>query len=111
MWRQQGSGFMHVVTQAAISSEFAAIKKELESLRAEVMRRRAQVDLRESFRQKQDLGAPVTREEVAAWHDVTTKQVTRWCNAGRLQKLSGYERRAMFDPRVASRLRSRRKGD
>ena len=65
--------------------------------------------LRTSFAARLAEGGPVTRDEVAAWHRTTVRQVNRWMQAGKLQKLPGYGRRAMFDPRVASRLRPERK--
>jgi phage terminase Nu1 subunit (DNA packaging protein) len=51
----------------------------------------------------------VTRDEVAAWHRTTVRQVNRWMQKGLLVKLPGYGRKAMFDSRVACRLRPKRK--
>ncbi len=68
-------------------------------------------ELRASFASKLDNGAPVTREEVAAWHGISVRQVDRWAKkaVGLLRKLPGYGRRTMFDSRVASRLRPSKK--
>jgi hypothetical protein len=66
-------------------------------------------ELRASFARQLERGGAVTRDEVAAWHRTTVRQVNRWMAAGKLQKLSEYGRKAMFDSRVACRLRPKRK--
>lgn len=66
-------------------------------------------ELRASFARQLERGGAVTRDEVAAWHRTTVRQVNRWMKAGKLQKLSEYGRKAMFDARVACRLRPKRK--
>jgi hypothetical protein len=66
-------------------------------------------ELRASFAREIDRGGAVTRDEVAAWHRTTVRQVNRWMQKGLLVKLPGYGRKAMFDSRVACRLRPKRK--
>jgi hypothetical protein len=68
-------------------------------------------ELRAVFARELDRGGAVTRDEVAAWHRTTVRQVNRWMEPkrGLLVKLPGYGRKAMFDSRVACRLRPKRK--
>ncbi len=70
-----------------------------------------QAELRASFVDKLEKGVPaVTLDEVAAFHGKYPKWVQRREEEGAIKRLKGYGRRAMFDPRVASKLRPNGKG-
>lgn len=69
----------------------------------------SQAELRASFAKQLENGGPVTREEAAAWLRITVRQLSRYVKDEQLHKLPEYGRKAMFDSRVACRLRPKRK--
>ncbi len=83
----------------------------LDEFRKVIKTNPSQEELRASFGRQLEIGGPVTRAEVAAWHRTTLRQVDRWQAAGLLVKLPERGRKTIFDSRVASRLRpTRREG-
>ena len=92
-----------------VAEGVAVFRKAVEAFDRVLVGRPTQDELRASFARQLDRGGAVTRDEIAAWHRTTVRQVNRWMKAGLLVKLPGYGRKAMFDSRVACRLRPKRK--
>ena len=96
--------------QAAEQAKLKALEESVAELHRVIKHKPTQVELRASFVDKLEKGVPaVTLDEVAAYHGKYPKWVLRRETAGAIQRLPGYGRRAMFDPRVACRLRPERK--
>jgi hypothetical protein len=96
-------------TQAAELSGLKGLEETVGELHRVIKHEPTREELRASFGRALESGGHVTRLEVAAWHGTTVRQVGRWMKAGLLVKLPGYGRKAMFDSRVACRLRPKRK--
>lgn len=119
IWRANvTAGFKAVIAEIqklkAQAVELAKVQ-ELEDSVSELHRiirhKPTQAELRASFVDKREKGAPmVTLDEVAAFYGKYPKWVLRREREGAIKRLKGQGRRAMFDPRVASKLRPNGKG-
>jgi hypothetical protein len=92
--------------QALELAKVQGLEASVRELHQTVNHKPTQEELRRSFVDKLEKGVPaVTLDEVAAYHGKYAKWVLRREAEGAIKRLKGYGRRAMFDPRVASRLR------
>ncbi len=92
-----------------LAEEVQRLKETVRELHHAVTHKPTQEELQASFAKQLERGGYVTRDDVAAWHRITLRQLSRDLARGKLQKLPGYGRKAMFDSRVACRYRPTRK--
>jgi hypothetical protein len=118
VWRANvAAGFKAVIeeinklkAQAADLAKLGELEASVSELHRAIKHKPTQAELRASFMDKLERGVPaVTLDEVAAYHGKYPKWVLRREPEGAIKRLPGYGRRAMFDPRVACRLRPTRK--
>lgn len=108
--RRNGEKFVRWFDSAEPAQVQALMRGLTELVRRAMKGKPGREELQESFGRALDMGRNVTREEIAAWHGLSVRQVNRWIRAGKLARLPEYGRKAMFDARVACRLRPRKEG-